>query len=324
MSTETTESPGRFVTRHHHITLCTGDAQEDYDFHTKILGLKSVKKTLLYDGQVPIYHLYYGNDMGNESSLVTTFPMRHTGLKARKGSEQVSRLTLSAPVSSIPFWKERLEGFGFEVTETERFGEPRLDFQHPCGIDYSIVGVSADIRVPFTKGPVPQALMIRGTHSIEVSVRDTELMDEFVQAAWGGSRLSKDGATTRYGVGEGVSGALIDFVLEPTRKPGSWALGEGFIHHMAFQVGSHEEQDALKAHLEGSGFIDVSDVKDRGYFDSIYVRTPGGALFEATVTHVDGFTSDEAPENLGRDVMISPQFEESRNELVAQLGVLRD
>jgi len=41
----------------HHITLCVGDVQEDYDFHTKVLGLRSVKKTLLYDGKTPIYHL---------------------------------------------------------------------------------------------------------------------------------------------------------------------------------------------------------------------------------------------------------------------------
>ena len=38
------------IRRHHHITLCVGTAQEDYDFHTKVLGLKSVKKTALYEG----------------------------------------------------------------------------------------------------------------------------------------------------------------------------------------------------------------------------------------------------------------------------------
>ena len=324
MATGTNETPGRYVTRHHHITLCTGDAQDDYEFHTKILGLKSVKKTLLYDGAVPIYHLYYGNDMGDESSLVTTFPMRHTGLKARKGSGQVSRLTLSAPVSSLGFWKERLEGFGFSVTETESFGERRLDLQHPCGIDYSIVGVSDDVRPPHSTGPVPADLMIRGTHSIEVSVRDRELMEEFLQIGWGGTPTATGGAATRHQVGAGGSGALVDFVLEPDRAPGSWALGEGFIHHMAFQVANHAEQDELKFYLEGLGFTDVSDVKDRGYFDSIYVRTPSGALFEATVSHVKGFASDEAPDALGHEVMVSPQFEDSRDELVAQLGVLRD
>jgi glyoxalase family protein len=70
------------IQRHHHITLCVGGAQEDYDFHTLVLGLKSVKKTALYDGDVPIYHLYYGNDTGAESTLVTTFPMHQSGAAA--------------------------------------------------------------------------------------------------------------------------------------------------------------------------------------------------------------------------------------------------
>ena len=29
----------------HHLTFCVGGAQEDYDFHVRTLGLKSVKKT---------------------------------------------------------------------------------------------------------------------------------------------------------------------------------------------------------------------------------------------------------------------------------------
>ena len=45
------------IRRHHHITLSVGGAQEYYDFHTQVLGLKSVKKTALYDGDEPIHHL---------------------------------------------------------------------------------------------------------------------------------------------------------------------------------------------------------------------------------------------------------------------------
>ena len=45
----------------HHLTFCVGGAQEDYDFHVRTLGLKSVKKTVLFDGEIPIYHLYYAN-----------------------------------------------------------------------------------------------------------------------------------------------------------------------------------------------------------------------------------------------------------------------
>ena len=37
----------------HHLTFCVGTAQEDYDFHVRTLGLKSVKKTVLFDGEIP-------------------------------------------------------------------------------------------------------------------------------------------------------------------------------------------------------------------------------------------------------------------------------
>ena len=89
------------IRRHHHITLCVGTAQGDYDFHTKVLGLKSVRKTALYDGEVPIYHLYYGNGEGAESTLVTSFPMRQSGRVGRRGTNQTRVLMLSIPETSI-------------------------------------------------------------------------------------------------------------------------------------------------------------------------------------------------------------------------------
>src|SRR5262245_50016994 len=133
-------TPGNYITRHHHITIATGKAQEDYDFHTKVLGFKSVKKTAFYDGPVPIYHLYYGNDLGEESSLLTTFPVAHTGVRGRKGSGQISYVSLSVPPQALEYWRERLGAHGFAVKDNERFGERYLDFQHPCGVDYSLVG----------------------------------------------------------------------------------------------------------------------------------------------------------------------------------------
>src|SRR3984885_13520949 len=124
------------IQRHHHITLCVGTAQEDYDFHTKVLSLKSVKKTALYDGDVPVYHLYYGNDLGEESTLVTCFPMRQSGRKARRGTGQTRTLALSIPTSGLAFWADRLTKHGFAITRSERFGEPVIGFHHPCGLDY--------------------------------------------------------------------------------------------------------------------------------------------------------------------------------------------
>jgi glyoxalase family protein len=34
-----------------------------------------LKQTGLYEGRVPIYHLYYGNE-GDAGAVVTTFPVR--------------------------------------------------------------------------------------------------------------------------------------------------------------------------------------------------------------------------------------------------------
>ena len=45
----------------HHITACAGRAQEDIDFFTTVVGLRMVKQTVLMDGKIPIYHLYYAN-----------------------------------------------------------------------------------------------------------------------------------------------------------------------------------------------------------------------------------------------------------------------
>ncbi|MFL5387324.1 MAG: hydroxyquinol 1,2-dioxygenase, partial [Myxococcales bacterium] len=148
------------IRRHHHITLCVGAAQEDYDFHTQVLSFKSVKKTALYDGNFPIYHFYYGNDLGDESTLVTCFPMRQSGRKGRKGTGQIDSLALSIPLSALGFWEKRLSQHGFRVKKNERFGEKLLQFQHPCGIDYELVGIADDNRKPYSNGQVPEELAI--------------------------------------------------------------------------------------------------------------------------------------------------------------------
>ena len=90
--------PGRGTIRGtHHLTFCVGGAQEDYDFHVRTLGLKSVKKTVLFDGEIPIYHLYYANGAGDASTILTAFPYRQAGWMGRRGTNQCKALLLSVP-----------------------------------------------------------------------------------------------------------------------------------------------------------------------------------------------------------------------------------
>ena len=45
----------------HHVTSGVAGAQEDIDFFTKVVGQRMIKQTVLFDGEKPIYHLYYAN-----------------------------------------------------------------------------------------------------------------------------------------------------------------------------------------------------------------------------------------------------------------------
>jgi glyoxalase family protein len=312
-----------FIQRHHHLTLNVGGAQEDYDFHTQILGLKSVKKTALYDGDKPVYHFYYGNDHGEESTLITCFPFRQLGRKGRKGTGQISTIALSVPMSALTFWDKHLREHGFDVNENERFGESLLEFAHPCGIAYELVGIEDDDRQPYSNGKIPSEFGIRGTHGITVSVQNIENSDEFMQHGWGGKNRNTDANYIRYEVGNGGSGAIIDFKEEPSLKQGSWEYGEGVVHHCAFQVEDFDVQSKVKFNLEGLGYTDVSERKDRGYFDSVYVRTPGGALFEAAVSKQEGFLIDEKFEELGSSLQIPPPFKHREEELISFLEPLK-
>ena len=87
---------------------------------------------------------------------------------------------------------------------------------------------------------------------------------------------------------------------------------------------TREQQDRIKNFIEGLGYTDCSDVKDRGYFDSIYVRTPSGALFEACCSHKPSFTCDEPEESLGTKLMMSRQIEADKDEVLKVIGQIVD
>ena len=85
---------------------------------------------MLFDGKIPVYHLYYGNGAGDLSTLLTSFPYRQAGLMGTRGTNQAKRLNLSVPVGALDYWSERLAAEGVEVERLELFGTDRLRFWH--------------------------------------------------------------------------------------------------------------------------------------------------------------------------------------------------
>lgn len=310
------------IKNHHHLTLSVGGAQEDYDFHVSFLGLRSVKKTVLFDGKTPIYHMYYGNENGDPSTLITCFPFRQAGVKGRKGTGQIKIVNLSAPSDSLGFWEKRLQNFGYDYSTFERFGERGLHFEHPCGIEYEIVGDDNDTRKAWTTDETPNEVAIRGLRGVTVSVREISEQGWFMENAFGARKTADDGAYTRFEMDKGGAGYLVDHVEEPNVPQGSWIFGEGTAHHVAFDVVDREKQQEFKDFVEGLGYTDVSDIKDRNYFHSVYFRTPGGALFEACYSVPESFELDETKEDFGKTFQLPPWYEERREELLGELETI--
>src|SRR5215475_5439918 len=137
------------LTGYHHITACAGGAQEDVNFFTNVLGLRMAKQTVLMDGSIPIYHLYYSNADLEPGSVMTTFPYsRKTG---RRGSGQVQATAFTVPQGSLPFWKDHFQRSGVEQTPVkERFGQKFIKFEHPSGLSYEVMEDKNDARKGWT------------------------------------------------------------------------------------------------------------------------------------------------------------------------------
>lgn len=303
----------------HHITLTSATAQSDVNFFVKILGQKLVKRTLLYDGGEPVYHLYFGNSSGEPGTLTTTFPMRRLDRKGRVGAGQISSTNYTIPVGSLGWWKAHLSSHAIAADEGERFGEKLLHFTHPeCSLSFEVIETDAGAYAAHESEFVPSEHSLRGFHSWTCAVNELEDMHDFLENAWSMRKVGVDGTFHRYEMGIGGPSRYVDLDYQPNLRQGTWSYAEGIAHHAAFDIDDVEAQAALKFDVEGLGFTDFSDRKDRGYFESIYVRTPGGMLFEAAKTI--GFTIDEEFENLGKSLQISPQFEKEIPSLLARMN----
>jgi glyoxalase family protein len=308
------------VRGNHHLTFCVGPGQEDFDFHTGLLGLRSIKKTALYDGQVPVYHLYYGNAFGDAGTILTSFPFRQQGVMGHRGTNQISMLNLSVPTDSLGFWADRFATAGVPYQEVELFGTPRLHFAHPCGIEYSLVADGdGDPARSWEAGGVSADNAILGTHGITISLAYVDEMIEYLTDGVGATHDGSDGARERFELGSSGRGRWIELLHEPDLPPATWRFGEGTVHHSAYDIGDAESQLEIKGWLEGLGYTDVSDVKDRGYFMSIYNRTPSGALFEFAWSKPEGWTIDEEADHLGEEFQIPPVFADRAEEMMAYL-----
>ena len=303
----------------HHITSGVSTAQEDIDFFTKVVGQRMIKQTVLFDGTAPIYHLYYANKNAQVGSVMTTFPFKQAGLVGRKGTGQIASTVYSVPVGSLQFWVGHLDKYGIKHGKIgERFGQKVLPFSHPAGLEFEMMEDGKDKTEGWTTDEISSDVAVRGFHSVVMSVRETEEQERFLTVGLGLTKAGQEGAYHRFHINEGGAQKTVDLLHQPDVKQGSWIFAQGIPHHVAFQVATDKESADVKGWLEGLGYTDVSEIKDRNYFHSIYCRSPGGILCEMATCDI-GFTVDEPLNELGTHMLLPPWYESRRAEIVAPL-----
>jgi glyoxalase family protein len=305
-----------FIKGIHHVTATVNDAQEDYDFYTKLLGLRLVKKTVNFDNN-QVYHFYYGNELGEPGTIMTTFPYKGHGVRQGTiGTGQVAVTAFSVPMSAVPFWENRLKAYQIAVESATYFGSPSLKFEDPSGLLLQIVGSDNDDREPWTTPEISASEAIRGFYSVILSIAEPQPTVDFLTNVFGFEKVAEQGNITRFAAQGGGPGKYADILHDQSRPRGINGLGT--VHHVAWKIENDPNQLELRKHLVEELGFNVTEVKDRKYFHSIYFRIPGGVLFEVA-TIPPGFAIDESPENLGLELKL-PDWEESvRGEIESGL-----
>lgn len=303
----------------HHITAIAADAQRNYDFYTKILGLRMVKKTVNFDDP-GTYHFYYGNEHGTPGTILTFFPWENI-TPGRTGTGMATEITYAVPEGSLEAWKERFSRFGVHFSEVkERFGESCLSFTDPDGLNINLtVPKIQDTRIPWQTDEVKADMATRGFHSTTLSLKEIEATAGVLTDIFGYRLLAQEGNRYRFTTDAVANAGIVDLLALPDGQHGH--SGAGTNHHVAFRVANDDIQMEYREKILSKG-LQITPKIDRDYFFSLYFREPGGVLFEIA-TDNPGFTVDEPLEKLGTNLKLPKQYEPARGEIEKILPVLK-
>ncbi|MEA2405175.1 MAG: glyoxylase family protein [Thermoleophilaceae bacterium] len=166
--------------------------------------------------------------------------------------------------------------------------------------------------VTLLSGPSEQQrrLQIRGLHHVTMLVENVDRSAAFYGEVLGfrvvKRTVNADDPNARHfffsADAAGSPGSVVSCMEYPEMEQGH--VGRGSIHHFALAVASKEELEGWRQYLESRG-VSATEVHDRTYFSSIYVRDPDQNLVEIACRN-PGFTADEPEESLGQRLITPP------------------
>jgi glyoxalase family protein len=301
----------------HHITAIAGDAQRNFDFYTRVLGVRLVKKTVNFDDP-GTYHFYFGDEVGTPGSILTFFPWEGIQ-KGSIGTGMATEIGYAVPSESLAFWKNRFETFKVKHQPIrERFGEQYLSFEDPDGLLLNLVAAN-DTRKPWVTNEVKEDVATKGFHSIVLTVRDSAATAKVLTDIFGYRLLTQEGNRYRFFTDAIGTANIVDIIEDPNGQRGINAGGTN--HHVAFRVKDDNILMNFREKVLSAG-LHITEKIDRNYFYSLYFREPGGVLFEIA-TDNPGFATDETVSELGTHLMLPPQYESARQRIEEVLPALK-
>ncbi|MFC5135185.1 MULTISPECIES: VOC family protein [Haloferacaceae] len=310
----TTQTPGI-----HHVTGIVGDAQASVDFYAGTLGLRLLRTTVNYEDLLQ-YHLYFGTGAGRPGSVLTVFPDPE-GVPGRPGKPGYESVSLAVPSGSSEYWRDRLTDRGVDVDRIrpeERFGDRGLRVSDPAGTAVELLETD-DSGDPWTDGPVPESAAIRGLYGATATPTDPYGAASVLETL-GFEYEAEMNDRVRYRA-PGERATAVDLL---DRDAPYLREGPGTLHHVA--VRAPDREALLGWHdLFRDREYEVSRVKDRHFFHSLYVRGPGGLLVELATEEPTpdgprgpGFADPDA-DGHATDRYLPGRFAEDRDLIEGQL-----
>ncbi|WGH77804.1 ring-cleaving dioxygenase [Jannaschia ovalis] len=297
----------KHITGLHHVTAISGPPQANVDFFTKLLDQRLVKKTVNFDDP-GTYHLYYGNRTADPGTILTFFPF--VGARpGTPGSGMASAYGYSVGAAVFDDHVAALRAQGATLSDPqERFGQPVVTVTDPDGAAVELIAEPGD------HGPAEG-----GFHSTTLWLDDLgptqRLMVDHMGYAEAGHEAADGAERLRLKAPGDARGTVVDLYRRDGARRGQ--QGAGSIHHVAFRARDDADQLDWRDRMIAAG-MQVTPVIDRQYFNAIYFREPGGALFEIA-TDPPGFTRDEPLESLGEALKLPEKYEPIRDRIEAVL-----
>jgi glyoxalase family protein len=312
----------------HHLTAVSARIRENYQFYTRTLGMRLVKRSVNQD-DVSAYHLFYADAKGSPGSDLTFFDWPVP--PEQRGTRSIVRTHLRvAGAETLEWWARRFRensvtAGGIAVDIAERDGRLTLDFEDPEGQRLTLIddGGAGEAH-PWDRSPVPAEHQVRGLGPILLSVPSLRATDVVLQQAMNFRPVREyphpqkpEHTVHVYEMGSGGPSAELHVAVQPDLPVAR--LGAGGVHHVAFRT-PDADYEAWSDRLNTIGIPNSGQV-DRFWFQSLYFREPNGILFEIA-SDGPGFAVDEDEASLGEMVVLPPFLEPQREEIVANLKPL--